>query len=58
VLTGVGVDVSNFVGAGVTKPEAGAESEKCDYLLTSGLCGNFVSKNMVNFKVGSMVAGV
>jgi len=34
VLTGVGVDISKFfgVGAGVLKPEAGAdsESEKCD----------------------------
>jgi len=34
VLTGVGVDVSNFfgVGAGVLEPKAGAESEseKCD----------------------------
>jgi len=32
VLTGVGIDVSKFcgVGARVLKPEAGAESEKCD----------------------------
>jgi len=30
VLTGVGVDVSKCFRASFLKPEAGAESEKCD----------------------------
>jgi len=57
VKKGVGVAVCNFfrVGAGVLKPEAGAESEKCD---SAHLCSELQnpvgsqSGNRIIFKPG------